>query len=153
VPEIVLLLVRFGFLVLLWLFVLSAVRVVRTDMAATAPQTATGRRRNAAPTPGRQRRSQARALVVTQGGLAGTKVTLGDDPVTIGRADTSTLVLTDDYASTNHARLVPGDGAWLVEDQGSTNGTYLDRERVTAPTPVPIGSQIRIGKTVMELRK
>ena len=149
-PEIVLLLLRFGFLVLLWLFVLSAVRVIRTDLAHGAPRPA--RSRGGAPA-GRQKRSQARALVVTQGALAGTKVGLGEGPLTIGRADTSTLVLTDDYASNHHARLVPGDGAWLLEDLGSTNGTYLDRERVTGPTPVPLGTPIRIGKTVMELRK
>lgn len=151
-PEVVLVLLRFGFLALLWVFVLSAVRVIRTDMFGGAPPRA-GRIPASAASPSKQRRSQARALVVTQGSLAGTKVSLSGSPVTIGRADTSTLVLTDDYASTHHARLVPGDGAWLLEDLGSTNGTYLDRERVTAPVPVPIGTPIRIGKTVMELRK
>ncbi len=45
------------------------------------------------------------------------------------------------------------DGQWIVEDLGSTNGTYLDRSRLTSPTPVPLGAPIRIGKTVIELRK
>ena len=80
-----------------------------------------------------------RKLVVTAGGLAGTRIGLGDQPITIGRADDSTLVLTDDYASTRHARLMPQDGQWFVEDLGSTNGTYLDRDKVTGPTPVPLG--------------
>jgi len=62
-------------------------------------------------------------------------------------------VLTDDYASTRHARLFPQDGQWLLEDLGSTNGTYLDRQKVTEPTPVSIGVPIRIGKTVLELRR
>jgi pSer/pThr/pTyr-binding forkhead associated (FHA) protein len=62
-------------------------------------------------------------------------------------------VLSDDYASTRHARLFPQDGQWLVEDLGSTNGTYLDRQKVTGPTPVPVGVPIRIGKTVLELRR
>jgi pSer/pThr/pTyr-binding forkhead associated (FHA) protein len=62
-------------------------------------------------------------------------------------------VLTDDYASGRHARLFPQDGRWLIEDLGSTNGTFLDRQKVTAPTPAPIGMPIRIGKTVLELRK
>lgn len=150
-PELVLVLLRFGFLALLWVFVLSAVRVIRTDLFGTAPARPP-RAAGSAP-PSRQRRSHARSLVVTQGSLAGTKVTLSGAPVTIGRADTCTLVLTDDYASNQHARLVPGEGAWLLEDLGSTNGTYLDRERVTAPVPVPIGTPIRIGKTVMELRR
>ena len=47
---------------------------------------------------------------------------------------------------------VPGD-AWVLEDLGSTNGTYLDRTKVTDPTPVPVGVPIRIGKTTLELRK
>ncbi|MDQ1727037.1 MAG: hypothetical protein QOK14_1082, partial [Frankiaceae bacterium] len=75
------------------------------------------------------------------------------DAVTIGRADDSTLVLDDTYASTRHARLVQRDGQWYVEDLGSTNGTYLDRTRVTGPMPVPVGVPIRIGKTALELRR
>jgi hypothetical protein len=152
--------VKFGLLVLLWLFVVSAYRVVRSDLAgakvvrppapaavATAP--ATGRGRG----PRGSGRSTARKLVVTEGALAGTTVSLGDSPVTLGRADDSTLVLTDDYASTRHARLVPGDGAWTLEDLGSTNGTYLGGAKVTRPMPVPVGQPIRIGKTVLELRR
>jgi pSer/pThr/pTyr-binding forkhead associated (FHA) protein len=103
--------------------------------------------------PTRSTRATPQHLIVTAGGLAGTSLGLTDQQITIGRADDATLVLTDDYASTRHARLFPQDGQWLVEDLGSTNGTYLDRQKVTAPTPVPIGVPIRIGKTVMELRR
>ena len=91
--------------------------------------------------------------MVTAGGLTGTTINLGDETITIGRADDSTLVLTDDYASARHARLVPQDGQWLIEDLGSTNGTYLDRAKVTGPTIVPPGVAIRIGKTAIELRR
>jgi pSer/pThr/pTyr-binding forkhead associated (FHA) protein len=70
----------------------------------------------------------------------------------MGRADDSTLVLDDDYASTRHARLGFQGGDWFLEDLGSTNGTYLDRAKVTGPTRVPLGVPIRIGKTVIELR-
>jgi protein phosphatase len=73
--------------------------------------------------------------------------------ITIGRANDATLVLSDDYASSRHARLFPQNGQWIVEDLGSTNGTYLDRQKVTQPTPVPAGVPIRIGKTVLELRR
>ena len=62
-------------------------------------------------------------------------------------------MLDDDYVSSRHARFFPQDGQWMVEDLGSTNGTYLDRTKVTGPTPVKIGVPIRIGKTVVELRK
>jgi pSer/pThr/pTyr-binding forkhead associated (FHA) protein len=145
--------VKYGLLVLLWLFVISAVRTVRADIWGTR---STGRA--SAPPPAAKPvkargRTHARRLVVTEGALAGTTISLGDSPVTLGRADDSTLVLTDDYASSRHARLVPGDDAWLVEDLGSTNGTYLGSSKVTRPTPVPLGQPIRIGKTVLELRR
>ena len=77
--------------------------------------------------------------MVTEGALAGTRITLGSQPVLIGRADDSTLVLTDDYASTRHARLSQRGSEWYVEDLGSTNGTYLDRAKVTTAVRVPIG--------------
>jgi len=88
----------------------------------------------------------------TNGTMAGTRITLSEAPISIGRAEDSTLVITDDYASTRHARLVPREGQWYLEDMGSTNGTYLDRGKVTAPTPVPLGVPIRIGRTSLELR-
>src|SRR3712207_2341678 len=105
------------------------------------------------PKPAKPRRGTPGTLVVTHGALAGTSVRLGEAPVTLGRAHDSTLVLDDDYASGKHARLFPQDGRWYVEDLGSTNGTYLDRAKVTAPTPAPLGVPIRVGKTVVELRK
>ena len=151
-------LVKYGLLSLLWLFVIVAFRTVRSDLygGKAARPSAAAPRSAAAPAAKRPRqggRSTARKLVVTEGALAGTTVGLGDAIVTLGRADDSTLVLTDDYASTRHARLVPGDGTWLIEDLGSTNGTYLSGAKVVRPTPVPLGQQIRIGKTVLELRR
>jgi pSer/pThr/pTyr-binding forkhead associated (FHA) protein len=92
-------------------------------------------------------------LVVTQGALSGTSIRLGEAPVTMGRSQDSTIVLDDDYVSSRHARIFPQDGQWYVEDMGSTNGTYLDRTKVTSPTPVKIGVPIRVGKTSVELRK
>jgi pSer/pThr/pTyr-binding forkhead associated (FHA) protein len=91
-------------------------------------------------------------LVVTEGALTGTRISLGSGPVTVGRAEDSTLVVADDFASTRHARFSPRGEQWLVEDLGSTNGTYLDREKVTGPTLVPLGVPVRIGKTTVELR-
>jgi pSer/pThr/pTyr-binding forkhead associated (FHA) protein len=156
-------LIRIGFLAVLWLFVIAAVGVVRTDLFG---QVSTRRRRTASPMrppaqrapaeparPPRAARAVPQRLLVTAGSLAGTTLALTDEQITIGRADDATLVLADDYASTRHARLFPQDGQWLVEDLGSTNGTYLDRQKVTEPTPVPIGVPIRIGKTVLELRR
>jgi pSer/pThr/pTyr-binding forkhead associated (FHA) protein len=91
-------------------------------------------------------------LVVTAGPLSGTRITLGEQAILIGRADDSTLVLTDDFASSRHARLTNRSGQWYVEDLGSTNGTYLDQQRVQGPLLVGPGQPIRIGQTVLELR-
>ena len=148
-------LMRFGFLALLWLFVLAAVRVVRADLRVSGqprvsmPPPARRRGRSTAPPPGPRRAS---VLVVTAGGLAGARIGLTGAPVLIGRADDSTLVLTDDYASTRHARISQQEGVWFVEDLGSTNGTYLGQHKLGGPTPLEVGVPIRIGKTVMELR-
>src|SRR3954462_9740650 len=155
-PELVLALVRIGIVVLLWLFVLAAVRVIRTDIygsRAARPARQPAREPRQPRQPKQRRRDVPQVLVITEGQLAGTRIALRDIAVTIGRANDSTLVLADDYASNKHARLVPRDGQWYVEDLGSTNGTYLDRTKVTSPTPVPLGMPIRIGKTVLELRR
>ena len=109
-------------------------------------------RRGAERNAGRKTAGVDRQLVVTAGQLAGTRITLSEAPITIGRAEDSTLVITDDFASARHARLVPRDGNWFVEDLGSTNGTYHDRGKVSGPTPVPLGVPIRIGRTSLELR-
>lgn len=147
-PELILQLTRAGFLALLWLFVLAALRVVRSDLYAASGvrMSLSGSR------PGRSKGKSARQLLVTAGALAGTKINLDGRPILIGRADDSTVVLDDDYASTRHARINMRGEDWYVEDLGSTNGTYLDRAKVTAPTRVPLGTPIRIGKTVIELR-
>lgn len=163
--ELTLTVIRLGFLAVLWMFVLTAVSVMRSDLygrrvtgrparrpdRAPAPQPQ--RRAEKPPKPAKGRRGVPSTLVVTQGALSGTTVRLGDQPVTLGRSQESTIVLDDDYVSGRHAKFYPREGQWVVEDLGSTNGTYLDRTKVTAPTPVKIGVPVRIGKTVVELRK
>jgi hypothetical protein len=158
-PDFVLTVARFGFLILLWIFVFTVVGVIRRDLFAGARSSrlvAAPRGVGGSVAPGRPARVKrgraARQLVVTAGQLAGTRITLGEAQITIGRAEDSTLVITDDYASARHARLAPRDGQWILEDLGSTNGTYLDRAKVTGPTPVPLGVPIRIGRTSLELR-
>ena len=158
-----LLLIRLAFLAVLWLFVITAVGVVRTDLFGQSPssrkQKRQRQRQNARPRPAkparpaRAGRSEPQRLLVTGGPLSGTTLPLTEQQITIGRSNDATLVLNDDYASSRHARLFPQDGQWIVEDLGSTNGTYLDRQKVTQPTPVPTGVPIRIGKTVLELRR
>ncbi len=170
--ELTLTVMRLGFLAVLWLFVIVAVQVIRSDLFGTRvtqrgarrgadrPQQ-TAARQGQAPPPQRQQQSGGRGrrgaptkLVVTEGTLTGTTVALQGQTITLGRAHDSTIVLDDDYASSRHARIYPDqNGQWIVEDLGSTNGTYLDRSRLTTPTPISLGAPIRIGKTVIELRK
>jgi len=156
--ELVLTVARIGFLVLLWIFVFTVVGVIRRNLFAgarsrlvAAPRGVGAPVGGTAPAKVKKGRA-AHQLVVTAGALAGTRITLGEQPITIGRAEDSTLVITDDYASARHARLVPRSGQWLLEDLGSTNGTFLDRTKVAGPTPVPLGVPIRIGRTALELR-
>ncbi|MFJ3306007.1 FHA domain-containing protein [Streptomyces sp. NPDC086549] len=171
--ELTLTVMRLGFLAVLWLFVIVAVQVIRSDLFGTRvtqrgarreaarPQQAARQQAAAAPQQrgqqaggGRQRRNAPTKLVVSEGILTGTTVALQGQTITLGRAHDSTIVLDDDYASSRHARIYPDrDGQWIVEDLGSTNGTYMDRSRLTTPTPIPLGAPIRIGKTVIELRK
>lgn len=163
--ELTLTLIRLGFLVVLWLFVLSAVSVIRSDMfgsrvdnnakakpakPAKAPKPAKPPRE-----PRRRRggRNEPRSLVVTDGPNQGASAPLGDAPILIGRGTDAAIRLDDDYVSTRHARVATNGEQWFVEDLGSTNGTYVGSQRVTAPTPVSPGTSIRIGKTVLELRR
>ncbi len=162
--ELTVTLLRLGYLVLLWAFVLSAIGVLRRDLYGTR---IVNRRKNPAPAatpanpaPGhappperpRGRRAGPTRLVVTDGPLRGTTLPLGASAVLIGRAPSCTLVLDDDYSSSRHARVFPDGDQWLVEDMGSTNGTFLDDQRVTSAVPVRPGAQIRVGQSVLELQ-
>lgn len=164
--ELTLTVMRLGFLAVLWLFVIVAVQVIRSDLFGTRVTQRAARRnegQRAQQQPQRQQQSGGRRgggrnapskLVVSEGSLTGTTVALQGQTISLGRAHDSTIVLDDDYASSRHARIYPDrDGQWIVEDLGSTNGTYLNRTRLTTPTPIPPGAPIRIGKTVIELRK
>ena len=150
-------------LVLLWGFVVAAVVAVRHDVFGTRPAKAKTQKPAAAPAPppratkpppraSRKARGTATQVRVVDGPAAGTAVALSSLPVTIGRANSSTIVLADDYVSSNHARLVPRDGDWLVEDTGSTNGTFVNDRKVNEPVVVSVGSRIKIGRNVLELQ-
>jgi pSer/pThr/pTyr-binding forkhead associated (FHA) protein len=155
---------KLGLLAILWVFVLLALGVVRTDLFGAGGGRA-GRTRSAAkqaqgapvadrPSARPRRGAVPTRLVVTSGSLTGTSVALTGAQITLGRAHDSTIVLDDDFASSRHARIYPdATGQWVVEDLGSTNGTYLDRTKINGPTPVPLGVPIRIGKTALELKK
>lgn len=156
--ELTLTIIKLGFLVVLWLFVLSSVSAMRTDIFGVKPRTPKQPKDKPAkavkpPAKSRTAKGAPTKLVVVDGPDKDRVVPLNDAPVTIGRGSDCTLALTDEYASTRHARIVPYDGQFFVEDLGSTNGTHIGAERLTRATPVAPRTQIRLGRTVLELRK
>ncbi len=157
--ELTVTVIRLGLLALLWVFVFSVVGVLRGDLFGTRVSRRAAERpapRPAAPSPPPPRRRDRRRpshVLVTEGPLKGTTITLGQQSVLIGRNPESTLVLDDDYASGRHARIYPENGDWYVEDLGSTNGTIAGTERLTEPVKLDVGSTLRIGTTVLELRR
>ncbi len=171
--ELTLTVIRLALLALLWIFVFSIVGVLRGDLygsrvlakAKAKPKAARRPPREpvAPPAPAvrpaapRVTRAAARrvptSLAVTEGSLAGTTLSLMDSGVLLGRNPECTLVLDDDFASGRHARVFRQGDGWFVEDLGSTNGTFLGSRKLTEPTPVEVGSTLRIGKTIFELRK
>ncbi len=160
-------LMRFGFLAALWVAVFAIVLVLRRDLAApkeakplAARTSANGLPAGAPPVPAQPKAkssksssSAPRKLTVIEGELSGTVVPLGNSPITVGRAPDSTLALSDDYASSRHARFFPSDGQWIVEDLGSTNGTWIEKTRITGPTVLRVGAKVRIGRTTLQLQR
>jgi pSer/pThr/pTyr-binding forkhead associated (FHA) protein len=161
VSELALTLVRLGFLTLLWTFVLVTVLALRRDLRQPAEARPTGRERRPAraarppkpPKVAKQQKVKGSKLVVIEGPLNGTIIPLGNVQITIGRAPDSTLIIDDDYASSRHARIYPSEGSWVVEDLGSTNGTWIDRTRITSPTVLPVGAPLRVGRTTLQIQK
>jgi len=157
--ELALTLLRFAFLGLLWVFVLVTVWALRRDLRMPAdarPERATRARAPKQVKPPRVPRGKkvkGTRLVITEGPLSGTEIPLDGAQITLGRAPDSTIVVDDDYASSRHARIYEAEGVWLVEDLGSTNGTWLDRARITAPAVIPLNTSIRVGRTTLQMQK
>ncbi|GAA5145098.1 antibiotic biosynthesis regulator FhaB [Microbacterium pseudoresistens] len=168
--ELTLLLLRIGFLVLLWFFVFAVVYSLRADLfgvrvrklpqaaeagagaAPAKPAAPTARPAPTAKAGEPATTSTATRLVITSGPKAGLELPLGTDPMTIGRSSESGLVIRDDYTSSHHARLLLWGDRWMLQDLDSTNGTFLGGERVGAPAPIPLGTAIKVGATTFELR-
>jgi pSer/pThr/pTyr-binding forkhead associated (FHA) protein len=170
VSELTLMLIRFAYLAILWIFVLSAISVVRSDMfGARVDSTPRAERkadkqarrqgqggsqsRGRGGKPAKRPRGAPTHVAVVEGANAGQTVPLDEAPILIGRGTDAAIRLDDDYVSTRHARIASSGDQWFVEDLGSTNGTYIGTHRLTQPTTLTLGSIIRIGKTTLELRK
>ena len=153
-PDLVLIILKYVFLAILWIFVARAVRAVLIELRPA--KVAAGPRGGpvpAQPPPRKAKKAPAKAVVVEGEDLKGQSFTLRGELV-IGRSEKCHVVIDGDtYVSSVHARIFPRAEAYMVEDLGSTNGTYLNRRRITAPAPLQRGDRVKIGKTVLEMRK
>jgi pSer/pThr/pTyr-binding forkhead associated (FHA) protein len=151
VPPFVLTVLQVVLLALLYFFIWRAVRAVVLDLYG--------------PREGRRARAQPRARPTKRARGNPTKVVLLNErggkvsshrlsgTLQIGRASTCDIRPSDNYISQLHAKISDRNGSWVIEDLGSTNGTYLNQRKVTIPTELAPGDRIRVGKTVLEVRK
>jgi hypothetical protein len=149
---------KFGFLAVLYLFLLWTVRSVLRDLRRTSnegpargydddtglhPASGSGPGGGAAP----------KLRVGTAAGLkSGAAYDLSQGAL-LGRGDQADIVLEDSFASTRHARLVPHGDVIVLEDLGSTNGTYLNDEPLRGPQPLHPGDRVRIGDSVFTFER
>lgn len=176
--ELTLMLLKGGFLILLWAFVFAVVYALRADLfgvrarkmpaeaaPAPAPNIARPPVSPSADTVQAPRVSNAPAghgianvnnvsrIIITSGPKQGLEIPLTGEPLTIGRSRESGLVIRDDYTSSHHARLILSGDEWMVQDLNSTNGTFHDGEKVTGAVPIKVGASVKVGATTFELRK
>ncbi|HUZ19291.1 MAG TPA: FHA domain-containing protein [Acidimicrobiales bacterium] len=147
---------RFFLLALIWLFFLYAARMVlvevrrsRAERATTSPDAATP----ALPDRATDRKVALRLRVVEPPERRGRTYDLRDE-VTVGRSPGCAVYLEgDSFASSVHARVFRRNGELWVEDLGSTNGTYLNEERLASPTRLQRGDRVKVGATVLEVAR
>lgn len=172
--ELTVTIIKLAFLALLWLFIISAVAVMRADLFGTrvgrardanalvggapagvavtaAPAKTKQPKQRTVKTP-KPKKGQPTQAVIVGGNGAGDAVRLTNETVTLGRGPECDLTIDDEYISTRHAVFRQHEGLWYAEDLGSTNGTFVDSARIHGPTEVRIGSLVRLGKTTLELR-
>jgi hypothetical protein len=152
-PTIVLDLLKYAFLAMLYIFVWRAVRAIYVEMRGTARQPVPRGAPQPAPASARRPKQTPKKAVIVEGAQMKGQAFDLDDEITIGRSEKNRLRLEDSYVSQAHARIFPQGDKVMVEDMGSTNGTYVNRSRITAPTELVRGDKLKIGRTVMEMRK
>jgi hypothetical protein len=180
VSDLTLLVLRVAFLALLWIFVFAVVYALRSDLFGGRVRRLEQQQAGGVPppspvyapppvqsqptspvTPGsgirlpepQQHDGPPTKLVITSGGKAGLEIPLGSEPLTIGRASDSGLQIRDDYTSTHHARLLLWGDDWVIQDLDSTNGTFVDGQRIDSPTQIAAGTPVKVGATTFELRR
>jgi pSer/pThr/pTyr-binding forkhead associated (FHA) protein len=164
VSELALFLVRIGFVAVLWIFILSLLSVIRADLYGRRVISKIAKQ-NAPKLPGGLPGSVASLgledsdsfepthIAILSGRTAGTSMELEDKTeILIGRSAGCDLVLSDEFSSNTHAKLIKVGEDWVLQDLSSTNGTFLDGRKVTTPATIKAGMTIRIGTTNFELR-
>jgi pSer/pThr/pTyr-binding forkhead associated (FHA) protein len=141
---------KYGLLALLFLFLWRSMRwVVRGLNVDLAPLPPSG--------PGKERPQGAAvpmiAMLTVHPPEGKPRSVRLDASTTIGRAPECELRIEDTYASQQHARIFGRNGSWYVEDLGSTNGTFVNEQKLVAPAMLQPGDRIRIGTTVLEMRR
>lgn len=177
ITELTFAILKYGFLVLLWVFVALAIRSLHRDIASLSPRKSLSHRHQekrarkkavTAPSPAAagpapvypstsempEESAGPTLLVLIDGPAAGASVPLTDQTITVGRSSSNTVVLDDEYVSSHHARVYKDQatGNWAIEDLGSTNGTIVNQRRIGSPTILPARVPVRIGATTLELR-
>ncbi|MDR1861987.1 MAG: FHA domain-containing protein [Candidatus Ancillula sp.] len=168
----VLAILKYVYLALLWVFVLTVITLIRRDifstqkslMARMAHSSAlkSARTLSAVRQPAQsgvalqnqgstQPSNQPTAVNVISGIAEGDYFALNSFEATIGRANTATIVLDDSFVSSVHARIFKTNDRFYIEDCRSTNGTIVDGKAIKQTTPLHLGSKIVIGKNVLEL--
>ncbi len=147
VSEQLLNILKLCLLALLYLFFLRVLRAVWVGMKSPALASPVTK-----PTKERRRRSRApaRLVITAPKEVAGQAFQLAEE-LTVGRAAGCQVTIDDTFASQIHARLFQRDGQLFVEDLGSTNGTWLNRDKVTGPVVMRRGDRLQVGNTIMEL--
>lgn len=146
-PPVVLAILKYLFLLLIFLFLIRAVRAMMYEISGPRVK-----RQNATPTVRKPRVKAPDRLAVTPPGGKPQQFEIVDELI-LGREARCHVVLTDTYASQVHARVFRRGESVLIEDMGSTNGTFLNRRKVTSPVEVTRGDRARIGKTEIEFKR
>ena len=169
--ELTFAILKYGFLVLLWIFggLYGTVRctgiskrsarasrglIVVRSVPRARPSNSPAPVAAAAPSASAATNAKPTLLVIIDGPLAGSSVPLAGNTITLGRSASNTVVLDDEFVSSHHARVYtdPATGRWAIEDLGSTNGTVVNHQRLNAPMILGARVPVRIGATTFELR-
>ena len=151
-PEAILTILKFCFLGLLYLFLARVVRTVYRELSPDRPVAASSNGSRFGRGRGRRADQPARPYKLKMIDPATAQVFPLSEEVTIGRAPGCSVPLADDtYVSQLHARIYVRDGKPFVEDLGSTNGTFLNKDRLSKTMPLHRGDKLQIGQTVLEI--